>query len=267
MKFLFPLLVALFLLPARAALAAPDYDAALAGEHRSEANRARDSWRHPAETLAFFGLEPGMTVVELSPGGGWYTEVLAPLLKEEGTLYAAHFDVNGSAYGRRSLGGFLGKLGANNDVYGEVIVSTLAPPTTFAIAPAGSADLVLAFRNVHSWLRGGALDPVFAAAFEALKPGGVFGVVQHRAPEGRSLDAMKNTGYVTEATVIAAAEAAGFELAGRSEINANPKDSADHPEGVWTLPPTLALGDQDRDRYSAIGESDRMTLKFVKPAS
>ncbi len=267
MKILFPLLVALFLFPARASLAAPDFEAALASEHRSEENRARDAWRHPAETLAFFGLEPEMTVVELSPGGGWYTEVLAPLLKDGGTLYAAHFDVNGSAYGRRSLGGFLGKLGAEDDVYGAVVVSTLAPPATIDIAPAGSADLVLAFRNVHSWMRGGTLDTVFAAVFEALKPGGVFGVVQHRAPEGRPVEAMKSTGYVTEAHVIAAAEAAGFELAGSAEINANPKDTADHPEGVWTLPPGLALGDKDRDRYLAIGESDRMTLKFVKPAS
>jgi predicted methyltransferase len=267
MKILFPLLVALFLLPARAALAAPDFAAALAGEHRSEENRARDDWRHPAETLAFFGLEPGMTVVELSPGGGWYTEVLAPLLRDEGKLYAAHFDVNGGAYARRSLGGFLRKLGADNDVYGGVVVSTLAPPATIDIAPAGSADLILAFRNVHSWLRGDTLEPVFAAVYEALKPGGVFGVVQHRAPEGRSIEAMKNTGYVTEAYVIAAAEAAGFELADSAEINANAKDTADHPEGVWTLPPTLALGDKDRERYLAIGESDRMTLKFVKPAS
>ena len=130
MKILFPLLVALFLVPARAALAAPDFAAALAGEHRSEENRARDDWRHPAETLAFFGLEPGMTVVELSPGGGWYTEVLAPLLKDEGKLYAAHFGVNSGAYARRSLGGFLRKLGADNDVYGGVVVSTLAPPAT-----------------------------------------------------------------------------------------------------------------------------------------
>ncbi|KGE03448.1 class I SAM-dependent methyltransferase [Pseudohaliea rubra] len=264
MKFLLPLLVALFILPAQAG---PDYSAALAGEHRSENNRARDAWRHPGETLAFFGLEPGMTVVELSPGGGWYTEVLASLLKEQGTLYAAHADVNGGAYGRRSLGGFLGKLGADDAIYGDVIVSTLAPPATIDIAPAASADMVLAFRNVHSWLRAGALDDVFAAAFEALKPGGVFGIVQHRAPEGRSVEAMKSSGYVTEQLVIAAAEAAGFEFAGRAGINANPKDSADHPEGVWTLPPILALGDQDRERYLAIGESDRMTLKFVKPAN
>ncbi|HKK23716.1 MAG TPA: methyltransferase [Pseudohaliea sp.] len=264
MKLLLPLLVALVILPAQAA---PDYAAALAGDHRSDENRARDGWRHPQETLSFFGLEPTMTVVELSPGGGWYTEVLAPLLKDEGTFFAAHFDVNGSAYGRRSLGGFLRKLGADNDSYGAVTVSTLAPPATIDIAPAGSADLVLAFRNVHSWLRGDSLEAVFAAAFEALKAGGTFGIVQHRAPEGRSIDAMKSSGYVTEALVIAAAEAAGFELAGRSQINANSKDTADHPEGVWTLPPTLALGDEDRARYEAIGESDRMTLKFVKPAS
>jgi predicted methyltransferase len=261
MKFITALVLALTVLPAQAAL---DWDAALEGEHRSERNRERDVWRHPRETLTFFGLEEGMTVVELAPGGGWYTEILAPLVGDEGQLYAAHYGLNGGAYYRRSLGGFLSKLGADDEVYGEVTVSRLAPPGDIAIAPAGTADLVLAFRNVHSWMRGDALSEVFSAAFAALKPGGVFGVVQHRAPEGRSIQAMKETGYVTEAQVIAAAEAAGFKLAERAEINANPRDDADHPEGVWTLPPGLALGATDRATYEAIGESDRMTLKFVK---
>lgn len=251
-------------LPVQAAL---DWDAALGGEHRSAEAAARDEFRHPRETLEFFGLSEGMTVVELSPGGGWYTEVLAPLVAESGRYYAAHASVNGGAYGRRALGGYLTKLGKDDDNYGKVIVTELNPPESVAVAPQGSVDLVLAFRNIHSWMRGDVLDEVLAGAFTALKPGGVFGVVQHRGRDGISVEEMKNTAYVTEEHVIAAAEAAGFELAERSEVNANPKDTADYDKGVWTLPPTLANGDTDRERYMAIGESDRMTLKFVKPGA
>lgn len=259
-------LIALSLALAVPAHAALDWDSALKGEHRSEKNAARDEYRHPRDTLEFFGLREGMTVVELSPGGGWYTEVLAPLMADSGQYYAAHGSVNGGAYARRALGSYLGKLGGDDDTYGRVIVSELSPPDAMAIAPAGSADLVLAFRNIHSWMRADVLEEVLESAFTALKPGGVFGVVQHRGRDGSSIDDMKNTAYVTEAYVISAAEAAGFELADRSEINANPKDTADYEKGVWTLPPSLTLGDEDRERYLAIGESDRMTLKFVKSA-
>jgi predicted methyltransferase len=260
-------LIALSFVLALPASAALDWKAALSGEHRSDANAARDQYRHPRETLEFFGLKEGMNVVELSPGGGWYTEVLAPLMAGKGRSFAAHGSVNGGAYARRALGAYLGKLGEKDDVYGQVIVTELSPPTYLTIAPAGSADLVLAFRNIHSWIRAGSLEAVLGAAFTALRPGGVFGVVQHRGRDGISVDEMKNTGYVTEAFVIAAAEAAGFELAERSEINANPKDPADHERGVWTLPPSLTLGDTDRARYLEIGESDRMTLKFLKPGA
>ena len=251
-------------LPASAAL---DWSAALSGDHRDAKNAVRDEFRHPRETLEFFGLKEGMTVVELAPGGGWYTEVLAPLLRGNGEYYAAHYGANNGAYGRRSLGGYLKKLGENDDVYGEVTVTTLAPPASVAIAPAGSADLVLAFRNVHSWMRAGTLADTFVAAYEALKPGGVFGIVQHRAKDGRDEEAMKATGYVSEDYVIAAARSVGFELDARSEVNGNPKDTADYERGVWELPPSLRGDAKDRDARAAVGESDRMTLRFVKPAS
>lgn len=260
-------LIALSLALAVPAQAALDWAAALSGEHRSEKNAARDEYRHPRETLEFFGLREDMTVVELSPGGGWYTEVLAPLMADNGRYYAAHGSVNGGAYARRSLGSYLVKLGEDDDTYGGVIVSELSPPDAMAIAPDGSADLVLAFRNIHTWMRAGVLEEVLESVFAALKSGGVFGVVQHRGPEDSSIDDMKNTAYITEEYVISAAEAAGFTLADRSEVNANPKDTADYEKGVWTLPPSLTLGDEDRKRYLAIGESDRMTLKFIKPAT
>ncbi|GAB5414465.1 MAG: class I SAM-dependent methyltransferase [Congregibacter sp.] len=247
--------------------AALDWEAALSGEHRLAANAARDAHRHPRETLEFFGLREDMTVVELSPGGGWYTEVLAPVLKDNGAYFAAHNAPNGSAYSRRSLGAYLQKLGENNDVYSNVTVTTLAPPESVAIAPAGTADMVLAFRNVHSWMRADALAEAFIAAYDALKPGGVFGVVQHRAKDGRDVEMSKKTGYVTEDYVIAAAKSVGFELAGRSEVNANPKDTADYPKGVWELPPGLRGDAATRAAREAVGESDRMTLKFVKPAN
>jgi predicted methyltransferase len=240
-------------------------DAALAGAHRSEANRARDRWRHPKETLAFFGFRSDMTVVEMLPGGGWYTEVLAPALKGSGKLYAAHNDMNGGAYARRSLGGFLTKLGSAPDVYGEVEVTTFGLPDRLEVAPPGSADLVVTFRNVHNWFEGGEDDVRlgFKAMYDALKPGGILGVVDHRWPDPATED--PSTGYISEAHVTEIAESVGFELVASSDINRNPKDTHDHPEGVWTLPPTLRLGDQDREKYLAIGESDRFTLKFVKP--
>tara|TARA_R110002110_G_scaffold140056_1_gene327036 strand:- start:6355 stop:7152 length:798 start_codon:yes stop_codon:yes gene_type:complete len=264
MKYAVALLLALAIAPAHAEL---DWESALNGPQRAETNKARDASRHPRETLEFFGIKEGMTVVELSPGGGWYTEVLAPLVAESGKLYAAHFSPNaaGSPYFRNALGGFLQKLAGNHELYGPVVVTALAPPAETTVAPAGSADLVVAFRNVHSWMGMGSLDGTLAAAYTALKPGGVLGLVQHRAQAGDDVEAMAKSGYVTEAHVIAAAEKAGFTLDASSEINANPKDTADHPHGVWSLPPALRGGDQDRAKFEAIGESDRMTLRFIKP--
>lgn len=246
--------------------AALPWEVALSGEHRSAENRARDTYRHPQETLEFFGLDAGMTVMEVSPGGGWYTEVLAPLMRDNGTLIAAHSSPNGGSYARRSLGSFLRKLGENGDLYGTVQVVALQPPMAVSPVAANSVDLALAFRNVHSWLRADQAEMMFAAIAEALKPGGVLGIVQHRGSDDLSLEQMKNTAYVSEEKVIELAELAGLELDARSEINANPRDTKDHPRGVWTLPPSLAEGDKDRERYLAIGESDRMTLRFVKAA-
>jgi predicted methyltransferase len=241
-------------------------DKALAGDHRSERNRARDTHRHPRETLLFFGFTPDMHVAEIWPGGGWYSEVLAPLLRGHGRYYAAHYhiDVNTRRYYRASQRGFVEKLAQRPDLYDKVVVTGLLPPH-LDMAPKGSMDLVLTFRNVHNWTQEGFDAQMFRAFFDALKPGGVLGVVEHRAPEGTSLAEMKRSGYMTEAYVIKLARVAGFRLAAKSEVNANSKDTKDHPRGVWTLPPSLRLGDTDRAKYLEIGESDRMTLKFTRP--
>ncbi|MBU2884465.1 methyltransferase [Gilvimarinus agarilyticus] len=241
----------------------------LAGEHRAE-NSARDESRHPGETLSFFGLEPDMTVVEIAPGGGWYTEILAPYLRDTGTYYAAHFDPNSSvAYYQRSRAGFDTKLAANPELYDQTQVTQFELPNKLDIAPAGSADMVLTFRNVHNWyMRGGGEEKValaFDAFYKALKPGGVLGVVDHRLPEDYADEAQDHSGYIKTSTVVKVAEAAGLVLDAQSEVNANPKDTAQHEKGVWTLPPSYRLGDTDRAKYEAIGESDRMTLRFVKP--
>lgn len=242
-------------------------DSALAGEHRSEANRARDAYRHPVETLGFFGIAPDMTVVELWPGRGWYTEVLAPYLRDKGKLYAAHFPAQSNVeYYQKGLAAFKAMLAANPALYDRVVLTELGPPDSVAVAPAASADAVLTFRNMHNWMGQGNDVKVMQAAFAALKPGGVLGVVEHRAAANATAEQVKDSGYMTEEMVIKAAEAAGFVLEAKSEINANPRDTRDHPKGVWTLPPSLALGDTDREKYVAIGESDRMTLRFRKPA-
>lgn len=246
-------------------------DAAIAGEHRSEANKARDKFRRPKETLAFFGFRSDMTVVEIWPGGGWYTEILAPALKDSGKLYAAQYSLNPSyGYQRRYFGAFLSKLGETPKVYRDVEITTLDIPYALAIAPPGTADMVLTFRNAHNWVSPGygkhAASLSFKAMFDALKPGGVLGVVDHRWPDPNTEDPKADNGYISEERIIAFAKAAGFELATRSDMNRNSADGHEHPEGVWTLPPSLALGDKDREQYIAIGESDRMTLKFVKPA-
>ncbi|MGO4580143.1 class I SAM-dependent methyltransferase, partial [Cupriavidus sp. 2TAF22] len=240
--------------------------AAIAGPQRSAANKARDAWRHPRETLRFFGLQPGQTVVEIAPGGGWYTEILAPTLREHGKLYAAHYAVGpASEESMKSRANFAQKLARDPASYDKVVVGTLPLRSAGDFAPAGSADLVLTFRNIHNWIKDGHLDESLRAFHAVLKPGGVLGVEEHRAPPGTSLEQMIATGYVTEDFVIDHARAAGFALAGRSEINANPRDDHDHPDGVWSLPPTLRGGDRDRAAFQAIGESDRMTLKFVRP--
>lgn len=241
--------------------------AAVEGEHRAEDARARDTFRHPMETLAFFDVQPHHTVVEIWPGAGWYTEILAPYLQQEGILYAAHFPKDAEVdYFRRSRTSFLDKLASEPSVYAKVVVTEFGPGSNVPIAPPRTADRVLTFRNVHNWLGQGFADDAFAKFYAALKPGGILGVVEHRAKPGTSLAQMEESGYMTEQKVIELAQQAGFELVARSEVNANPKDNADHPAGVWSLPPSLRLGDKDRARYLGIGESDRMTLKFRKPS-
>lgn len=233
---------------------------------RSPENIARNADRHPVETLAFFGLEDDMTVIEILPGGLWYTEVLAPVLREKGKLIAASFDMSAPGivdYQKQAHELLLSRIAKEPGVFGKVGVAKLSPPDGIDLGPPGSADMVLTFRSTHGWINGGVADRVYSAFFEVLKPGGVLGVEQHRAGPKTNREAF--SGYVPEETVIAIAEKAGFVLEARSEINANPKDTADHAAGVWTLPPTLRLGDRDREKYLAIGESDRMTLRFRKP--
>ncbi|MGB1199490.1 MAG: class I SAM-dependent methyltransferase [Thalassotalea sp.] len=238
-------------------------DNAITGEHRSAANKARDQYRHPKETLAFFGFSSDMTVVELTPGGGWYTEILAPALKGTGKLYGAHYpDTNEDNYYSRSRKG-LEKMLAKKAIFSEVALTNFIPKKESELAPKGTADLVLTFRNLHNWGEEG-MQQVFKDAHAALKTGGVLGVVEHRMPADQNWKENMNSGYVPQALVVEYAKAAGFTLAASSEINANAKDDAKHPKGVWTLPPRLALKDQDKAKYLAIGESDRMTLKFVK---
>jgi predicted methyltransferase len=239
---------------------------AVAGAHRSEANKARDAHRHPVETLTFFGIRPDMTVVELWPFGGWYTEILAPYLRDSGVYYAAAMDPEtASPQELRYNEGLTTLLASNPDLYSNVRVTALAKGKS-DIAPEGTADLVLSFRNVHNWVWADFDEEVYAAVFKALKPGGVFGVVEHRHADPSFEPAQPGQAYVGEQWLIGKIEAAGFRLEDRSDINNNPRDTKDHPRGVWTLPPNYALGDQDRAKYEAIGESDRFTLKFVKPA-
>lgn len=234
---------------------------AVAGDHRTAKNKARDQYRHPIETLNFFGFTPSMTVVEITPGGGWYTEILAPALKGTGKLYGAHYpDTGADDYYSNSRKKLVKKL-ASDVVFSEVVLTDFTPRQESELAPQGTADLVLTFRNLHNWKDAG-VEQVFKDAFNALKPGGVLGVVEHRLPAGG--DAKIAVGYVSESNTIKQAKAAGFRFEASSDINANAKDLAQYK--VWTLPPSLALKDKDRAKYLAIGESDRMTLKFVKPA-
>ena len=256
---------------ASAATAAADtaLDAALAGTWRDPANTARDPYRHPGETLAFFGIRPDMTVVEITPGGGWYAEILAPYLKEQGHYVAAIVDPmaveegRGRDYQQKSRDGLEKKFADAPAQFEQAAVVAYDPKAPVLGAP-GSADLVVTFRNVHNWRGGGQAEGMFKAFHEVLKPGGTLGVVEHRA--AADVPADDKSGYVGQDQVIALATAAGFELAESSEINANPLDTKDHPNGVWTLPPGNNHPEEDRAKYQAIGESDRMTLRFVKPA-
>ena len=222
-------------------------------EERDIENIKRDIYRHPKETLNFFGLKPDMTVVELNPGGGWYTEILANYIHYPGTLITAQGDYYMEKFKKKI---------DSSSMYGRVEIVSL----NSIFAKENSVDAVITFRNLHNWL-GPQIESIFSNSFKVLKPGGKFGVVEHRANPGTDLETMKKSGYVTEDHAIQVALKHGFKLLAKSEINANPKDTKDHPKGVWTLPPRLRLEDLDKQRYIEIGESDRMTLLFIKPTN
>ena len=237
----------------------------LAGAQRSEANRARDVYRHPKETLLFFGIRPEMKVLEVWPEPGWYSEILAPLLHDKGQYYVAVIAPEpGSKYVTERLAEFHDKLAAAPAVYERVQVLTL-PSDGADVVPPGTLDMVLTFRNIHNWMSRGTAEQTFRTLYRALKPGGVLGVTEHRGNPDVPQDLTAKSGYVNEEYAIRLIEAQGFRLVAKSEINANPKDTKDYEEGVWTLPPTYRLKDKDHAKYAEIGESDRMTLKFVKP--
>jgi predicted methyltransferase len=241
-------------------------DRILAGGQRSEEDRARDRYRHPKATLLFFGIRPEMSVLEVWPEPGWYTEVLAPLLQDKGRYYAGVIAPDPkSQYVTRRLDDFRQKLAARPEIYGRVTVVSFALDGSDAVPP-GTLDMVLTFRNLHNWMARDQVAAAFATMYRALKPGGVLGVVEHRGNPAVPQDPKAKSGYVNEDYAIKLIEAQGFRLEASSQVNANPKDTKDYQQGVWTLPPTYRLGDKDRDKYAAIGESDRFTLKFVKPA-
>lgn len=244
----------------------------LSSDSRDPKNVARDTYRHPLETLAFFGVRTNQTVVEITPGaGGWYAEILAPYLRSDGKYIAAMVDPMAAAEGRSRdsqqnyMDGLKARLAKYPEQFDRARITPFDPKQPQFAAP-GTVDTVLTFRNVHNWVAGGTADAYFAAFFAALKPGGILGVTDHRAKPGTPLETMKKSGYLTEALMIDLATKAGFVLDARSEINANPKDTADHPNGVWTLPPVNRHDPEDDAMYQSIGESDRMTLRFVKPA-
>ncbi|WP_244325787.1 class I SAM-dependent methyltransferase [Shewanella aestuarii] len=242
--------------------------AAVASDFRSDSNKLRDVYRHPAETLAFFDVKADQTVIELWPGGGWYAEILAPYLAEQGQYVAANFetepteDTRQTAYFKSAGEKFEKWVADNKAVVGDVQFVTLNPPVKLNLGADNSADHVLTFRNLHNWAMKGQLEGVFNAAYAVLKEGGTFGVVEHRANPGMAAE----SGYMEQNQMVELAQKAGFELAASSEVNANPKDTKNYAKGVWTLPPRLALGEEDKQKYLDIGESDRMTLKFIKKA-
>ena len=239
----------------------------ISGEHRSEQNKSRDIHRNPRETLEFFGIESNMTVVEVWPSGGWYTEILAPYLNDEGQYISASFDFNSdSAFVQRVAKIFLGKLEKRPDLYGNVKHGVLMLPDRVEVADPGSVDLVLTFRNIHNWMARGQERIAIESFYEMLKPGGILGVVEHRGDESVPQDPASKSGYVNQSYMIEIAEEAGFILDASSEINANPLDTKNHSEGVWTLAPTYrAQSDEQKKALSKIGESDRFTLRFKKP--
>ncbi|MEO6228029.1 MAG: methyltransferase [Thermomonas sp.] len=236
--------------------------AAIDAPGRDATNRARDVYRHPLQTLEFFGVKPNQTVIEITPGGGWYSEILAAYLNAHGHYIGAVPAAAAGSAGAKRNSAFRDKLTARADSANATLVQLDAKAPALA---AGTTDVVLTFRNVHNWVAAGNTDAYFRAFFTALKPGGVLGVVDHRAKPGTDLETMKSSGYLTEALVTKYATDAGFVLEASSELNANPKDDAHHPNGVWTLPPSNTHDASDDAKYKAIGESDRMTLRFRKP--
>ena len=244
----------------------PALQALIAGPQRAAANKARDPFRHPTEVLTFFGIKPDSVVVEILPGaGGYWTEILAPYLRDKGHYVAANGESSStSEETRKDNAGFAAKMAGAPALYDKVEVSEFAADR-HAIAPAGSADFVLTFRNLHNWMAKGEAEATLKTFYAALKPGGALGIVEHRGLDTVPQDPLAKSGYVRQDFAIALIESVGFKFAGASEANANPKDTKDYAVGVWALPPTYRLKDQDRDKYAAIGESDRFTLKFVKP--
>jgi predicted methyltransferase len=240
--------------------------ALVSGGQRSATNRARDPYRHPLEVLTFFGVADNASVVEILPGAsGYWTEILGPYLKAHGHYVAANGDKDSSSPEvQKDNAGFAAKVAADPADYDKVETAEFHPGVK-EVAPEGTADFVLTFRNIHNWMTAGTADQAFATFFKALKPGGILGVEEHRARADQPQDPLAKSGYVRQDFAIALAEKAGFKFVGASEVNANPKDTKDYPAGVWTLPPTYRLKDQDREKYAAIGESDRFVLKFVKP--
>jgi AmmeMemoRadiSam system protein B len=243
--------------------------ASLAGAQRTEREKARDVYRHPLQTLEFFGLHDDMTVVEISPGGGWYTAVLAPVLRDRGRLFVVGGDPNGDpkSEGTQNAKELWARFQATPAVFDKVVPIVVKEDAPWVFGPPESSDLVLTFRNFHNWVGGPMMDKVLGAALAVLKHGGVLGLVDHRAKPGSAVDpkVVDATGYVPQDYVVETVEKAGFKLVGKAEINANPRDTKDYPKGVWTLPPTYELGGVDHAKYEAIGESDRMTLRFAKP--
>lgn len=272
-KFIVPILSAVSIFSAQLVCAMDaelisGIETSMRGEHRSDKNIARNKYRNPIGTLAFFGLKADMTVLEITPGGGWYTEVIAPAMRDTGVYVAGSYDVEVKgqpAYRYRQHAALLTQISDQPAVYGQIKVASYSPPQSRNLWQENSVDMVLTFRSSHGWVREGLIDDIYSDFYKVVKPGGTLGVVQHRAPAGGDAIEWAKKGYVSESRVIQAAEKAGFVLDGKSDINANPKDSKDYAEGVWQLPPTLASGDKDREKYLTIGESDRMTLRFIKP--